>query len=98
MLLFLIEFFAPFGLGFILYGHFMYGIIKLSIFVGLIVIDLISKCVLLCKNERRAKFPNHMTYFYYLILVFWQLFDMTMIGFNKYKDDNGMPYLPVESI
>lgn len=96
MLLFLIEFFAPFGLGFILYGKLFYGVIKLSVFVGLIIIDLISKCILLCGNDRGAKFPNHMTFFYYLILVFWQLFDMTMIGFNKYKDENGMPYLPVE--
>ena len=96
MLFFLIEFFAPFGLGHILYGKFYYGIIKLSVFIGLIMIDLISKCVLLCGNERGAKFPNYMTFFYYLILVFWQLFDMTMIGFNKFKDENGMPYLPVE--
>jgi hypothetical protein len=98
MQLFLIEFFAPFGLGFILYGNFFYGIIKLSVFAGLILIDLISKCILLCRDSRGAKFPNYMTLFYYLILVFWQLYDMTMIGFNKVKDNNGMPYLPVEKI
>jgi hypothetical protein len=96
--LFLIEFFAPFGLGFILYGNFFYGIIKLSVFSGLILIDLFSKCILICKKERGPKFPNYMTFFYYLFLVFWQLVDMTMIGFNKTKDNNGMPYLPLENI
>lgn len=93
---FLTEFFAPFGLGHILYGRLFYGILKCSIFVFIILFDFISKCVLLCRKERGPKWPSFTTIFYYSILIFWHAYDITMIGFNKYKEENGVPYIPVQ--
>lgn len=96
LIFFLTEFFAPLGLGHILNGRFLYGIIKCSIIVGLIMLDLISKCVLLCGKEKGTKWPNYFSFFYLLIIIFWQAYDITMIGFNKFKEDNGMTYIQVE--
>lgn len=96
LIFFLTEFFAPIGLGHVLNGRFLYGIIKCSVIVGLILIDLISKCVLLCGKERGPKCPNYFTFFYFAIIVFWQAYDITMIGFNKFKEDNNIPYIQVE--
>lgn len=93
---FLTEFFVPIGIGHILNGRIFYGLIKCSVVVGLFMIDLISKCVLLCGKERGAKFPNYITFFYFAIFVFWQAYDITMIGFNKFKEENNVPYIQVE--
>jgi len=93
---FLTEFFVPIGIGHILNGRTFYGLIKCSVIVGLFMIDLISKCVLLCGKERGAKFPNYITFFYFAIFVIWQAYDITMIGFNKFKEENNVPYIQVE--
>ncbi len=96
LLFFLTEFFAPIGLGHILYGRFLYGVIKCSVIVGLIMLDLISKCILLCGKERGVKCPNYVTFFYFAVIVFWQAYDITMIGFNKFREENNIPYIQVE--
>ncbi len=96
LLFFLIEFFAPIGIGHILNGRFLYGIIKCSVVICLIFIDLFSKCILLCGKNRGAKCSNYITFIYYGIIIFWQAYDITMIGFNKFKEDNNVPYIQVQ--
>jgi hypothetical protein len=96
LIFFLTEFFAPIGVGHVLNGRFLYGIIKCSVIFGLIMVDIISKCVLLCGNERGTKCPNYISFFYFAIIVFWQAYDITMIGFNKFKEENGISYIQVE--
>jgi len=96
LIFFLIEFFAPFGIGHILNGRFIYGVIKCSVVLGLILLDLFSKCILLCGKDRGAKCPNYITFLYYGIIIFWQAFDITMIGFNKFREENNIPYIQVE--
>ena len=96
LIFFLTEFFAPVGLGHILNGRLLYGTIKCSIVLGLIMLDFISKCVLLCGRERGTKCPNYFTFFYFAIIVIWQAFDITMIGFNKFREENNIPFIQVE--
>jgi hypothetical protein len=96
LLFFLIEFFAPFGLGHILNGRLFYGIIKCSIIVGIVLLDILSRCIIMCGSERGAKCPNYFSFFYYLMLVIWHAYDITMIGFNKFKEENNISFIPVE--
>ena len=93
---FLLEFFLPFGIGHLCNGRIIYGVIKLLVFLAIILTDVITKIVLISKNERGTKPANIISFVYYFILILWQAYDVTMIGFNKFTEQNNVPYIQVE--
>ena len=97
IILFIIEFFASFGIGHLLNGRITYGLIKLLCFFCILMIDYITKYCLVSKNEKGTKYANILSIVYYFILIFWQILDISMIGLNKFKDDSNVPFLQLEN-
>jgi hypothetical protein len=87
---FLLEFFLPFGTGHIYSGRLILGFAKLLIISGTIFLDILVKRM----DSSKSKHKNNLimfVYSLYLFILFWQIFDITMIGLNKYPDGNGIP-------
>ena len=87
--IFILEFLFGFGTGHFFLGNYIIGLFKLIYTLTTAFLVAVSPCLEENKmlNPKLTKTKNIMIVGY----VIWQLFDGTMILFNKYKDSNGIP-------
>jgi hypothetical protein len=86
---FLLEFCLFFGIGHIYSGRYILGIAKLLFIATAITLDCFFK-----RMDAKSKDKNSLimfVYSLYLVALLWQIFDIVMIGLNKYTDGNGVP-------
>jgi len=86
-----IELVTWIGIGHIYAGRLLYGFIKLSAFIFVIMTDCILKrCIF--NRKMIAKNRNFFIIFSYVLyglLLMWQTFDIILIGSNLFRDGNG---------
>jgi hypothetical protein len=89
---FLLELVFWFGIGHFYAGRFLYGGIKLTSIIFVILFDIsVKKCME--KSPYRAKKNfNIFIYILYFFILCWQIFDIVMIGMNKFKDGSGFEF------
>jgi hypothetical protein len=90
---FLLELFFPIGLGHFYAGRIVIGLAKLI----LIFITVTLDCLVKKMDGAKSKHKNNLVMFVYtlyLFIIVWQIFDIVMIGLNKYNDGNGIPLFP----
>lgn len=88
---FLLETLLVLGFGHIYAGRLIFGIVKMICIILFIGVDCIIKNSI---NEKSLKAKNlyySLSLAIYFILILFQLFDIVMLGLNKYTDGNGMP-------
>jgi hypothetical protein len=90
---FLLELFFPIGIGHFYSGRFLLGFAKLVVICGTVLLDFMVKGI---DNAKSRQKNNLIMFVYtlYLFILIWQVFDLVMIGLNKYTDGNGIPLFP----
>jgi hypothetical protein len=88
----MLEFFFWFGIGHFYAGRWLYGLLKLLYIAGIILIDCLTKIPLKSKTNKFQRFWYSFIYVLYFSILIWQLFDIIMIGLNKFYDGNGMQF------
>lgn len=94
---FLLEFFASLGIGHFYCGRVIFGTIKLVVFLGPIIVGILTCCCGLTMKPDEST-SNCLS----LVIVIssctlccaaliWQLVDCILFGINKYHDGNGVP-------
>jgi hypothetical protein len=92
----LLEFFVGFGSGHVYVRRYMEGYLKLSIFLSILILNIIIFSTRICykKNRMCIKISSWIILAISIaIVVVWQLIDLILIGLNKYKDGNGVELL-----
>ena len=88
---FLLELLFPFGPGHFYAGRTIYGIVKISVFAGIILLDIIIKRILKTfESKQRFNIVSYILYFAYIA---WILVDLICIGINHWKDGKGFEVL-----
>jgi hypothetical protein len=78
------------GIGHIFVGRILFGIVKLSSVIFTVTLDCFLRKCFSSDNYKTQSWFNSLIYLLYFLLVVWQVFDLVMIGLNKYPDGNGM--------
>jgi hypothetical protein len=96
---FLLEFFVTLGIGHFYAGRILFGVLKLLVYLGPIIIGILMCCcgLALKPNENSSGCLGLMTLIcscaFCCAALAWQLADLIMFGLNNYKDGNGVPLL-----
>ena len=92
---FLLEFFVSLGVGHFYAGRVLFGVFKLLIMLGPIVLSLLMCCSAVFKNNDTSSCVGLALMIGSCLFVctglVWQLVDIIMFGINSYKDGNGVP-------
>jgi hypothetical protein len=94
---FLLEFFVANGIGHFYAGRILFGVLKLLVFLGPIIIGIMMCCCGLALKPSE----NTSSCMGLCLMIFsctfccgalvWQLVDLIMFGMNKYRDGNNVP-------
>lgn len=93
---FMLEFFVSLGVGHLYAGRTVFGILKLLVMLGPVILMILNCCFgIAFKSERGQSILGIFTIIGGCILCVgyfaWQLVDLVMFGINKYRDGNGVP-------
>jgi hypothetical protein len=87
---FLLEILIPIGVGHLYTGRILYGLIKAIYVIGVIIIGCFIKTPSKAATTTSRRVFQFLTYILYLSVLFWQVFDISMIGLNRFKDGKGL--------
>lgn len=87
---FLLETILIFGVGHFYSGRVLFGLIKALFFLLIISLDLMIKKTLSKKNSKTNNLYFCASFVFYFIIVSLHLYDIVMLGLNKYTDGYGV--------
>ena len=88
---FLLETFFVIGIGHLYSGRMTHGIVKMLCILLFIVLDVIIKNLMGGKSLKARNGYYSFSLALYFSIIIYQLFDIVMLGLNRYSDGNGMP-------
>ena len=89
---FLIEALLIFGFGHIYAGRLLIGLLKCFGFVFLLTIDYFTKKSLKREKQKLSHRYFFVSFILYILLATFHLYDIAMIGMNKYVDGKGFKF------
>ena len=92
---FLLEFFVSVGVGHFYAGRVLFGVFKLLVMLGPIILSILMCCTAVFKDNDTSSCVGLILMIGSCLFVctglVWQLVDIIMFGINSYKDGNGVP-------
>jgi hypothetical protein len=92
---FLLEFFISVGVGHFYAGRILFGVFKLLVMFGPIILGILMCCTAMMKDRDSSTCMGLFVMIASCTFIcgglIWQLVDVIMFGINSYKDGNGVP-------
>ena len=90
---FMIELFTVVGFGHFYAARYIFGIVKLSVFALLFILDFAIGGCLVYNRNKAPNFYNYLIWTYYIFVFIFHTVDLILIGTDNYKDGNGYPII-----